>query len=91
MTLDDDKSYSAVLHTNHGDIAVDFAADSSPVTVNNFVFLAREGFYDGVVFHRVPPQREHHSPRQERRQHHAMGEPGLAARRPFENSQARRR
>jgi cyclophilin family peptidyl-prolyl cis-trans isomerase len=53
FTLDLDKSYQATLHTNHGDISVDLAADRSPTTVNNFVFLAREGFYDGVIFHRV--------------------------------------
>ena len=55
MALDLAKSYSAVLHTNHGDIAVDLDAARSPLTVNNFVFLAREGFYDGVIFHRVVP------------------------------------
>jgi cyclophilin family peptidyl-prolyl cis-trans isomerase len=53
MTLDDEKSYSAVLHTNHGDVAIDLMKDRSPNTVNNFVFLARDGFYDGVIFHRV--------------------------------------
>jgi cyclophilin family peptidyl-prolyl cis-trans isomerase len=53
MLIDLDKSYSATLHTNHGDIAIDFDAQQSPLTVNNFVFLAREGFYDGVIFHRV--------------------------------------
>ena len=55
MVIDTAKSYSAVLHTNHGDIAIDFATSSSPATVNNFVFLARDGFYDGVIFHRVIP------------------------------------
>ena len=53
MTIDLAKSYSATLHTNHGDISIDFDATSSPLTVNNFVFLARDGFYDGVIFHRV--------------------------------------
>ncbi len=53
MTIDLAKSYSATLHTNHGDISIDFDAASSPLTVNNFVFLARDGFYDGVIFHRV--------------------------------------
>jgi len=53
MLLDLDKAYSATLHTNHGDIRIDFDAQQSPLTVNNFVFLAREGFYDGVIFHRV--------------------------------------
>ncbi len=53
MTIDLAKSYSATLHTNHGDISIDFDAVKSPLTVNNFVFLAGEGFYDGVIFHRV--------------------------------------
>jgi peptidylprolyl isomerase len=51
--LDLSKSYSATLDTNHGEIVIEFDAERSPNTVNNFVFLAREGFYDGVVFHRV--------------------------------------
>lgn len=53
MTIDLAKSYSATLHTNHGDIDIEFDAVKSPLTVNNFVFLARDGFYDGVIFHRV--------------------------------------
>ncbi|MGA9595248.1 MAG: peptidylprolyl isomerase [Acidimicrobiia bacterium] len=53
MTIDLDKTYSATLHTNHGDIDIEFDAMKSPLTVNNFVFLARDGFYDGVIFHRV--------------------------------------
>ena len=53
MTIDLDKTYSATLHTNHGDIDIEFDALTSPLTVNNFVFLARDGFYDGVMFHRV--------------------------------------
>jgi peptidyl-prolyl cis-trans isomerase B (cyclophilin B) len=44
---------SATLHTNHGDIEVDLFADDAPKTVENFVKLARDGFYDGVIFHRV--------------------------------------
>ena len=55
FALDLDKSYSATLHTNHGDISVDLFADQAPKTVNSFVFLARQGFYDGVIFHRVVP------------------------------------
>jgi cyclophilin family peptidyl-prolyl cis-trans isomerase len=47
------KNYTATLHTNKGDIEVALAADRSPVAVNNFIFLARDGFYDGVIFHRV--------------------------------------
>lgn len=53
LTVDLAKSYSAVIATNHGDIHVDLDVARSPQTVNNFVFLAREGFYDDVVFHRV--------------------------------------
>ncbi|PIR74402.1 MAG: peptidylprolyl isomerase [Candidatus Magasanikbacteria bacterium CG10_big_fil_rev_8_21_14_0_10_47_10] len=43
----------AILHTTKGDISVQFYADESPVTVNNFMHLAQEGFYDGTAFHRV--------------------------------------
>lgn len=53
LQIDLSKSYSATLHTNHGDIEIDLQAETSPQTVNNFVFLARDGFYDGVIFHRV--------------------------------------
>ncbi len=44
---------SATLHTNHGEIDVELFDDDAPTTVANFVKLARDGFYDGVVFHRV--------------------------------------
>ncbi|MGB8361137.1 MAG: peptidylprolyl isomerase [Acidimicrobiia bacterium] len=53
LTIDPSKTYSATLDTNHGEIVIEFDAGRSPLTVNNFVFLARDGFYDGVVFHRV--------------------------------------
>lgn len=53
--LDLDKSYGATLHTNHGGIAIELNASRSPIAVNNFVFLSRDGFYDGVIFHRVVP------------------------------------
>jgi cyclophilin family peptidyl-prolyl cis-trans isomerase len=53
LVIDASKSYTATIRTNRGDITTRLFADESPVTVNNFVFLAREGFYDGVVFHRV--------------------------------------
>jgi cyclophilin family peptidyl-prolyl cis-trans isomerase len=46
---------AATLHTNHGPIAVDLFDDDAPKTVENFTKLARDGFYDGVVFHRVIP------------------------------------
>ena len=47
------KKYSAKLETTKGTIVVDLFAKEAPKTVNNFVFLARDGFYDGTVFHRV--------------------------------------
>lgn len=55
LTIDLGTAYTAVLRTNHGDITIEFDAERSPQTVNNFVFLARDGFYDGVIFHRVVP------------------------------------
>ncbi|NNC75063.1 MAG: peptidylprolyl isomerase [Acidimicrobiia bacterium] len=55
MTVDLDKTYTATLSTNKGEIIVDLDVSSSPLAVNNFVFLARDGFYDGVIFHRVIP------------------------------------
>jgi cyclophilin family peptidyl-prolyl cis-trans isomerase len=53
LTIDLDRTYTAILDTNHGEIMIEFDPARSPTTVNNFVFLAREGYYDGVVFHRV--------------------------------------
>ncbi len=53
MGIDPQKSYSATIQTAGGDIVLQLFADKTPNTVNNFVFLAREGFYDGVIFHRV--------------------------------------
>jgi cyclophilin family peptidyl-prolyl cis-trans isomerase len=53
MQIDTAKSYQAVLKTDKGDIRIQLYADKVPMTVNNFVFLARQGFYDGVTFHRV--------------------------------------
>lgn len=55
LDIDLAKSYSATLDTNHGEISINFFAEEAPQTVNNFVFLTREGFYDGVLFHRVVP------------------------------------
>ncbi|MDH3499707.1 MAG: peptidylprolyl isomerase [Acidimicrobiia bacterium] len=55
LMIDLNTTYGAVLHTNHGDITIEFDAARSPITVNNWLFLAREGFYDGVIFHRVVP------------------------------------
>jgi len=53
MTIDPKKTYSAVMNTSKGAITIDLFADRAPISVNNFVFLAQDGFYDGVVFHRV--------------------------------------
>jgi cyclophilin family peptidyl-prolyl cis-trans isomerase len=53
MSIDPKKQYTAILHTDKGDITVQLHADKTPNTVNNFVFLAREGFYDNTIFHRV--------------------------------------
>lgn len=53
MQIDESKRYAATIQTNRGDIVIDLHADKAPLTVNNFVALARDGFYDGVKFHRV--------------------------------------
>lgn len=53
MEIDPKRKYTAILHTDAGDIVLSLHADKAPRTVNNFVFLARQGFYDGVIFHRV--------------------------------------
>jgi cyclophilin family peptidyl-prolyl cis-trans isomerase len=53
MAIDPAKHYRAVIRTNKGDMEVDLLSGEAPKTVNNFIFLAREGFYDGVPFHRV--------------------------------------
>jgi cyclophilin family peptidyl-prolyl cis-trans isomerase len=53
MQLDPTKNYQATLRTSKGDIVIDLYAKNVPRTVNNFVFLARQGFYDGTIFHRV--------------------------------------
>ena len=53
MTIDVNKKYAATFETSRGSIVCDLFTKDAPKTVNNFVFLAREGFYDGTVFHRV--------------------------------------
>jgi cyclophilin family peptidyl-prolyl cis-trans isomerase len=53
IVIDLKKQYKATLHTDKGDIVVELFATQTPNTVNNFVFLAREGFYDNTIFHRV--------------------------------------
>lgn len=53
MSIDPTKQYSATFDTSRGTIVCELFAKDAPKTVNNFVFLARDGFYDGTVFHRV--------------------------------------
>jgi peptidyl-prolyl cis-trans isomerase B (cyclophilin B) len=53
MTIDPKKKYRVTIETVRGTIELELAPQHAPNTVNNFVFLAREGFYDGVRFHRV--------------------------------------
>ena len=55
MTIDTSKQYTATIETEKGIIVLELFASDVPVTVNNFVFLAREGFYDNTTFHRVIP------------------------------------
>jgi len=53
MEIDTSHDYQAIIATEQGEITLDLFEAESPLTVNNFVFLARQGFYDGVTFHRV--------------------------------------
>jgi peptidyl-prolyl cis-trans isomerase B (cyclophilin B) len=55
MAIDPAKNYVARIATPRGEIVADLFPKDAPKTVNNFVFLARDGFYDGTVFHRVIP------------------------------------
>ncbi|HSJ54958.1 MAG TPA: peptidylprolyl isomerase [Anaerolineae bacterium] len=55
MVIDTNKSYRATIVTDKGNIVVELYDDQVPNTVNNFVFLAREGYYDNTTFHRVLP------------------------------------
>ena len=53
MIIDQNKSYTAVIQTSMGDLTVEFFSDTAPVTVNNFVSLSNDGYYDNIIFHRV--------------------------------------
>lgn len=55
LTIDPTRQYLAVIETEKGKITLELYADKAPLAVNNFVFLARQGWYDGVTFHRVLP------------------------------------
>lgn len=56
MQIETNRTYHVVIRTNKGDIHLQLNPAEAPQTVNNFVALARDGFYDGVVFHRVEPR-----------------------------------
>ena len=53
MQIDPKKTYKASMETDKGTMVIELFAAKTPITVNNFVFLSREGYYDGVIFHRV--------------------------------------
>lgn len=55
VTVQQDKQYTATLHTEKGDVVIQLLADRAPMTVNSFLFLARNGWYDNITFHRVIP------------------------------------
>lgn len=55
MKIDKEKKYTATIETAKGNLVLELFAAETPITVNNFVCLARDGFYDGVTFHRVIP------------------------------------
>jgi cyclophilin family peptidyl-prolyl cis-trans isomerase len=55
VTIDPNKQYLATIKTEKGNIVIELYADKAPLTVNSFIFLARNGWYDGVTFHRVIP------------------------------------
>lgn len=55
MIIDTEKQYTATIVTEKGNLILELFARDAPVTVNNFIFLARDGFYDGTAFYRVKP------------------------------------
>ena len=55
MTINENGSYTALMKTSMGNITIRLDPTQAPKTVNNFVFLSKQGFYDGVTFHRVIP------------------------------------
>jgi len=56
MQIETNRTYHVVIKTNKGDIHLELNPAEAPMTVNNFVVLARDGYYDGVTFHRVVPR-----------------------------------
>ena len=77
MTIDPETYYYATIETEKGDIKLQLFADRAPKTVNNFVYLANEGFYDNTTFHRV--HRRLHGPGR-RPDRHRHGRPRLSVR-----------
>ncbi len=55
VSIDPTAKYSAVIRTSMGNMEIELFAERAPVTVNNFIFLANDGYYDGIIFHRVIP------------------------------------
>ncbi len=55
ITVQQNRQYIATLHTEKGDVVIQLFADKAPITVNSFIFLARNGWYDNITFHRVIP------------------------------------
>ena len=53
MNIDVSKNYTAVIKTSMGDMSIEFFTEDAPLTVNNFINLSRDGYYDSVIFHRV--------------------------------------
>ncbi len=53
MSIDPEKTYTAVIETSAGSMEAEFYPQDAPATVNNFIFLARDGYYESVIFHRV--------------------------------------
>ena len=53
MNINTNSSYTAVIKTNLGDMTVEFFTEDAPITVNNFISLSKDGYYDNVIFHRV--------------------------------------
>lgn len=53
MTINTDKQYYAVVNTSLGSFKIELLAHDAPITVNNFVFLSREGYFNGIIFHRI--------------------------------------
>ena len=56
VTVQQNRQYIATLHTEKGDVTIQLFADKAPFTVNSFIFLARNGWYDNITFHRVLPE-----------------------------------